>query len=48
MNVDLSNSSTIKPDVGPFLAQEQRLDAHVNNAGVRHGAFDETIYVRLR
>lgn len=48
MNVDLSDLSTIKPSVEPFLAEEQRLDVLVNNAGVRHASFDATMYARLR
>lgn len=34
LNLDLSDFSTIKPAVESFLAQEQRLDVLVNNAGV--------------
>lgn len=33
--LDLSDLSTIKPAVQSFIAQQQRLDVLVNNAGVR-------------
>ncbi|KAF7526033.1 hypothetical protein G7054_g10894 [Neopestalotiopsis clavispora] len=36
LNLDLSDFSTIKPAVESFLAQEQRLDVLVNNAGVMY------------
>jgi NAD(P)-dependent dehydrogenase (short-subunit alcohol dehydrogenase family) len=32
--IDLMDSSTIKPSVEAFLAQQERLDVLVNNAGV--------------
>lgn len=35
LQLDLSNLSTIKPAVESFIAQSQRLDVLVNNAGVR-------------
>lgn len=33
--LDLSDLATVKPAVQSFMAQEQRLDVLVNNAGVR-------------
>ncbi|KAI0391639.1 hypothetical protein F5Y17DRAFT_468101 [Xylariaceae sp. FL0594] len=36
VSLDLSDLSTIKPAVEKFLAQEQRLDVLVNNAGVMY------------